>query len=206
MAAAAAAVTSSTPTTAASGRALVHDATRAAASPGSPKSSVRRLSGASASIVLGFSEAQTRSTPSVRAASMKSSVRYVRVGRSNSRRALPPRAASGLAGGVVGVRPLRVIGRIEHLDDFRDLFLDQALDAGLEGDVRRAAALAPAAHREIDAVVLDVDQLDEAAMPRDGRIDHRVDQLLHAVLEIGRCFAHVVTSRQVLYPRSPQGP
>src|SRR5206468_185207 len=92
--------------------------------------------------VLGFSEAQTRSTPSVCAASTKSSVRYVRVGRSSSSRALPPTEDSGLAGGVVGVRPLRVVGRVEHLGDLRKLFLDEALDARLERDVRGAAAAA----------------------------------------------------------------
>src|SRR5881296_2183528 len=191
-----AAVTSSTPTTAASGRSALHSATRAAASRISLKSSVRRLSGASASSVLGFSEAQTRSTPSVCAASTKSSVRYVRVGRSSSSRALPPTEDSGLAGGVVGVRPLRVVGRVEHLGDLRKLFLDEALDARLERDVRGAAALAAAAHGQVDAVVLDVDQLDEAPVSRHGRIDHGVDQLLHAGLEIGRGrVAHVVTSQ-----------
>src|SRR5437870_5225225 len=152
--------------------------------------------GASASSVLGFSEAQTRSTPSVCAASTKSSVRYVRVGRSSSSRALPPTEDSGLAGGVVGVRPLRVVGRVEHLGDLRKLFLDEALDARLERDVRGAAALAAAAHGQVDAVVLDVDQLDEAPVSRHGRIDHGVDQLLHAGLEIGRGrVAHGVTSQ-----------
>ena len=76
--------------------------------------------------------------------------------------------------------PGRVVGGVEHLGDLGQLFLDQALDARLQRDVRRAAALAPAAHLQIDAVVLDVDQLDEAAVAGDGRVDHRVDQLLHA--------------------------
>jgi hypothetical protein len=52
------------------------------------KSSVSRWSGRAVSSVLGFSEAQTRSTPSVRAASMKSFVRYVRVGRRSRRRSI----------------------------------------------------------------------------------------------------------------------
>src|SRR6266850_1970277 len=223
MAAAAAAVTSSTPTTAASGRSALHAATEVAAPTGSAKSTVRRLSGASASSVLGFSEAQTRSTPSVRAASTKSSVRYVRVGRSSSSRALPPTESSGLAGGVVGIRALRVVGRVEHLGDFGKLFLDEALDPRLERDVRGAAALAATTHRQVDAVVLDVDQLDEAAVSRHGRVDHGVDQLLHAGLEIGRGrVAHVMSPfqakglrplalpvRQVLYScfrRGPTGP
>src|SRR6267378_2376471 len=86
-----------------------------------------------------------------RAAPTKSSVRYVRVGRSSSSRVLPPTEDSGLAGGVVGVRALRVVGRVEHLGDLRKLFLDEALDARLERDVRGTAALAAAAHRQIDA-------------------------------------------------------
>src|SRR2546425_10010054 len=197
MAAAAAAVTSSTPTTAASGRSALHAATAVAAPTGSAKSTVRRLSGASASSVLGFSEAQTRSTPSVRAASTKSSVRYVRVGRRSSSRALPPTEDSGLAGGVVGVRALRVVGRVEHLGHFGKLFLDEALDARLERDVRGAAALAAAAHGQVDAVVLDVDQLDEASVSRHGGVDHGIDQLLHAGLEVGRGrVAHVVSPFQ----------
>src|SRR5262245_40778749 len=199
MAAAAAAVTSSTPTTAASGRCLVHSTTRWAASVGSLKSRVSRPSGASASSVLGFSEAQTRSTPSVCAASTKSSVRYVRVGRSKRRRACPPgvltASRSGFAGGVVGVRSLRVIGRVEHLDDLGNLFLDEALDSGLECDVCRATPLAAAAHGQVDTVVLHVDELDKAPVPRDGRIDHRVDEILDSSFQVGRrCFRHVVTS------------
>src|SRR5207244_10972648 len=183
------------PATPASGRPALHSTTRAAASAASAKSRVSRLSGASASSVLGFSEAQTRSRRSVGAASMKSSVRDVRVGRSSSSRALPPTAGSGLAGGVVGVRALRMIGRVEHLADLGELFLDQALDARLERDVRRAAALAAAAHGQVDAVVLDVDQLDEAAVSRDGGVDHRVDQLLNTGLACGRVvFAHICTS------------
>src|SRR2546430_4482923 len=204
MAAAAAVVTSSTPTTAASGRTALHSAARAAASAASTKSRVSRLSGASASSVLGFSEAHTRSTPSVCAASMKSSVRYVRVGRSSSSRALPPTAGSGLAGGVGGVGALRVIGRVEHLADLGKLFFDQALDARLERDVRRAAALAAAAHGQVDPVVLNVDQLDEAPVSRDGGVDHRVDQLLHAGLEVGRgLLAHVITSQTGTVPSFP---
>src|SRR5262249_58558665 len=129
--------------TAASGRCRVHSATREAASAGSVKSRVSRPSGARASRVLGFSEAQTRSTPSVCAASTKSSVRYVRVGRSKRRRACPPgvltASRSGFAGGVVGVRPLRGGGCVEHLDDLGNLFLDEALEFGLECDVFSAA-------------------------------------------------------------------
>jgi hypothetical protein len=90
MAAAAVVVTSSTPTTAASGRVALHRATVAAAPSASAKSSVISVSGVSDSSVLGRSEAQTRSTPSVRAASMKASVRYVRVGSRRRSRSIPP--------------------------------------------------------------------------------------------------------------------
>src|SRR5262245_17791201 len=78
---------------------------------------------------------------------------------------------------------------VEHLFDLRDFFLDQALDARLERHVRRAAALAAAAHLQVDLVVLHLDQLNEAAVTRHRGIDGRVDQLLH----LGRkLFTHVV--------------
>src|SRR5262249_24345612 len=77
-----------------------------------------------------------------------------------------------------------VVGGVEHFGDFGKLFLDEPLDAGLERDVGRAAALAATAHREIDAIVLDVDQLHVAAVPGDRGVDHRIDQLLHPGLEI----------------------
>src|SRR6185295_6666300 len=96
-----------------------------------------------------------------------------------------------LAGRVVGVAARRVVGRVEYLGHLGDFFLDQALDPRLQRDVRGATALAAAAHLQIDAVVLDVDQLDEATVPGHSRVDHRVDQLLHPALEI---LAHGITS------------
>src|SRR6185503_4422885 len=96
-------------------------------------------------------------------------VRYVVVGRSRSKRSivLPPTARL-LARRVVGVAAGGVVGGVEHLDDLGDLFLDQPLDARLQRDVRRATTLAPATHLQIDGAVLDVEQLDEAAMAGDG--------------------------------------
>src|SRR5258705_11086340 len=96
------------------------------------------------------------------------------------------------------------MGRGEHFADLGKLFLDQAVDARLERAVRRAAALAAAAHGQVDGVVLDVDQLDEAAVSRHGGVDHGVDQLLHAGLEIGRgLLAHVITSQTGTVPLFP---
>src|SRR5712691_6813160 len=183
IAAAATEVRSSTPTTARSGCARLKSATTAAAPSGSAKSRVRKLSGRCASSVLGRSDAQTRSTSSDLAAARKSSVRYVVVGRSSSSRSigLPPADPRdlGLAGGVVGVAPAGVVGGVEHLDHFRQLVLDQPLDPRLQRDVRRPAPLAAAAHLQIHAVVLHVDEVDVPAVPGDGRVDHGVDQLLH---------------------------
>ena len=119
---------------------------------GSPKSRVTSESGVSDSSVLGRSEAQTSSTPSLVAASMNASVRYVVVGRRSSNRLaevgtdlLPARprgtklcraCSRVLAGGVVG--------RVQDLGDLGDLFLDQPLDPGLQRDVRSSAPLAAA--------------------------------------------------------------
>src|SRR5262249_20620286 len=206
MAAATTVVRSSTPTTASSGRRRANVAIVSALAPGSAKSSVTRESGARGSNVLGRSEAHTSSTPSLPAAATKASVRYVVVGRRSSRRpadgdtdVTPSRRGVGLcfAGGVVGVRSGGVIGRVEDFGDFRDLFLAQPLDALLQRDVRRPAALATATHLEVDPVVLHVDELDEAAMSRDRRVDHRIDQLLNFCPQI---FAHARTSQMDTVP------
>ena len=87
--------------------------------------------------------------------------------------------------------PRRDPSRVQHFFDLGQLFLDQPLDAGLERHVRRAAALASAAHLEIHLVLLDVDELDEAAVTGHRWIDGRVDQLLHLGHQI---FAHRPTS------------
>src|SRR5207245_11606781 len=108
------------------------------------------------------------STPSLVAASTKASVRYVVVGRRSSNRLAggtgvsPPRRGVGLrfARRVVGVLTGAVVGRVEDLSDFGDLFLDQPLDAVLQLDVRSAAALAAAAHLEMHQAVLHVAKLD----------------------------------------------
>src|SRR5207244_9794859 len=65
-----------------------------------------------------------------------------------------------------------------------------------------ATALAAAAHLEVDAIVLHVDQLDEAAVTGNCGIDHRVDQLLNFRLEFS---AHAAPLIWILYPRSGSG-
>src|SRR5713226_2131159 len=205
IAAAAVAVWSSTPTTASSGRRRLQSAAWRAAESGSAKSSVSSESGARSSSVLGRSDAQTRSTPRPGAAATKASVRYVRVGRRRRSRARGLR----FPGRVVRVVPGRVVGGVEHLGDLGNLFLDEALDPGLERDVGRAAALAATAHDEVDAVVLHVDQLDDAAVARHRRVDHGVDEFLNPGLEVGalvRAFSgHGITSLSPMVPED-QGP
>src|SRR5205807_10481246 len=112
------------------------------------------------------------------------------VGRRSSARSIPadPRPPPlRLAGGVVGILSGRVVGRVEHFGDLGNLVLDQALDPGLERDVGGAAALTPAAHLQVDYYVLDVDELDPAAVGRDRRVDRGVDQLLDLTLQL---YAH----------------
>src|SRR5947199_194005 len=84
-------------------------------------------------------------------------------------------AGLGFTRRVVGVRARGVVGRVQDLDDLGKLFLDEPLDARLQGDVGRAAPLAPAAHLKVDPVVLDVDQLDVAAVAGNRRVDRGVD-------------------------------
>src|SRR5712691_331762 len=193
-------VRSSTPTTARSGWVRLKSATTAAAPSGSAKSRVRKLAGKYASSVLGRSDAQTRSTSSDLAAARKSSVRYVVVGRSSSSRSigLPPSDPRdlALAGGVVGVAPAGVIRGVEHLCHLGQLVLDQPLDPRLQRDVGRAAPLAAAAHLQVHAVVLHVDEIDVPAVTRDSRVDHRVDQLLHLAPQF---VAHGSPSRILSY-------
>src|SRR5262245_52725858 len=212
MAAATTVVRSSTGTTASIGRRAANRAIVSALASGSPKSSVTSESGASASKALGRSEAQTSSTPSLAAASTNASVRYVVVGRSSSNRFADDGTTSAphvgawelrFAGRVVGVAPRGVVCRVQDFGDFGDLFLDQPLDSLLQRDVRGAAALAAAAHLKVDAVILYIDELDEAAVAGDRGVDHRIDQLLHSGLQI---FAHEAPLRSLLYPSLRSGP
>src|SRR5712692_7688254 len=113
-----------------------------------------------------------------------------------------------LARRVVGVGAGAVGGRVQHFLDLGDLFLDQPLDARLERDVGGAAALAAPAHLDVNLVLLDVEQLDEAAVAGDGRIDGRVDQLLHLGHQL---VAHVlppcvIEVTALLYPTFRSGP
>src|SRR2546425_5429624 len=209
MAAATTLVRSSTATTASIGRRRANRAIVSALAPGSLKSRVTSDSGTSSCRVLGRSEAHTRSTPSFDAASTKASVRYVVVGRRSSNRlgevgtgVSGPAAGGALsfARRVVGVGAGGVVGRIQDLGDLGDLLFDQPLDPRLQRDVRRAAALATAAHLQVDAIVLHIDELDESAVAGDRGVDHGVDQLLDAGLEI--C-AHDITSQIDTLPEFP---
>src|SRR5262245_47423220 len=62
---------------------------------------------------------------------------------------------------VVGVLAGRVVGRVDDVDDLRDLLLDRLGDAFLQRRGRGGAPVAPAAHLEDDGVPRDVDDLDE---------------------------------------------
>src|SRR2546427_5311590 len=202
-------VRSSTATTASIGRRRAKRARVSAAPSGSAKSTVIRWSGARSSRVLGRSEAQTRSTPSLVAASTKACVRYVVVGRSNRSRAMEFGMASpadgrarglGFARRVVGIGAGGVVGRVQDLDDLGELILDEPLDARLQSDVGGAAPLTAAAHLEVDPVFLHVDQLDVAAVAGDRRVDHGVDQLLDFGLQL---VAHGCTSQTATVPEIP---
>src|SRR5262249_40332587 len=103
---------------------------------------------------------------------------------------------------VVGVGAGRVVGGVKDFGHLGDLFLDQPFDALLQGDVRGAAALAAAAHLEIDPVVLHVYELDEAAVPGNRWVDHRVDQLLYAGLQLS---AHAAPLNRYFTRVSSQG-
>ncbi len=71
-----------------------------------------------------------------------------------------------------------MVGDVEHRGDARHLVADHRLDTLLEGHVGHAAALATALEAEVDGVVLDLDQGDEAAVGGDPRVDALVEQPL----------------------------
>ena len=74
-----------------------------------------------------------------------------------------------LCRGVVGVASGGVVGRVEDLAHGRSEAADGFLDALLERHVGGAAALAASAEAQVHVVALDVDELDEPAVLRDGR-------------------------------------
>src|SRR6267143_1814238 len=94
------------------------------------------------------------------------------------------RRGLGFARRVVRVGARGVVGRVQHFRDLGELFLDQPLDPRLQRDVGGTTTLTAAAHLEIDAIVLDIDQLDKAPVTGNRGIDHRFDQLLNLRLEI----------------------
>ena len=85
---------------------------------------------------------------------------------------------------VVGIPSGGVVRRVEDLSDERREVADRLLDALLQRHVGRAAALASAAQAQVHVVPLDVDQLDEAAVRGDGRVDLAVEQVADGPLEV----------------------
>ena len=77
-----------------------------------------------------------------------------------------------------------MVGGVEDLADARREAADGLLDALLERYVGRAAALASAAEAQVDVVLLDVDELDEAAVLADGRVDLPVEEVADRPLEV----------------------
>src|SRR2546428_2884474 len=89
-----------------------------------------------------------------------------------------------LCGLIVGVRAARVVGLVDDSGELRDLLLQRALDPLLQGHVDHAAPLTAAAELEVGDVVLDVQELDPAAVGCDRRVDHLVQDLLDPALDI----------------------
>ena len=69
-----------------------------------------------------------------------------------------------LAWRVVRVATRSVVRRVDDLRDRRHLVLDQDLDALLQRHVRHATALTPATQTDVRLVLIDLEQLDPAAM------------------------------------------
>src|SRR5215471_9801189 len=63
---------------------------------------------------------------------------------------------------VVRVPPRGVVGRVQDLADAGNELSDRLLDSLFQRDVRGAASLAAAAQPDVDVVLSNVDQLDEA--------------------------------------------
>src|SRR3546814_4245787 len=75
------------------------------------------------------------------------------------------RGRSPLGGeSVEGVLAGGVVGGVDHLGDLGDRLLDRLGDALAQGHGRHGAALAAAAHGDVDLVVLDALELGEAAV------------------------------------------
>src|ERR1700693_360243 len=89
-----------------------------------------------------------------------------------------------LCGRVIGVASGRVVGRVEDLADAGDEVADRFFDSLLEGHVGGAAALAAASEAEVHVVLLDIDQLDEAAVRGDRGVDLALEQVADRPFQI----------------------
>src|SRR2546428_13746390 len=76
---------------------------------------------------------------------------------------------------VIRIRARTMISRVEYLADLRHLLSNQSLDPHLQGHIRRATALTPAAHSYEYVVVLNIQQLNEPPARSHSRIDHLVE-------------------------------
>ena len=94
------------------------------------------------------------------------------------------RRARSLRRGVVGIAAGGVVGGVEDFPDRRGEAADRLFDALLQCDVGRAATLASPAEAQKDVVLLDVDELDEAAVLADGRVDFPVEEVADRPLEV----------------------
>ena len=104
-------------------------------------------------------------------------------------------AGSGLRGGVVGFEPeaWSVVSRTSVTSGSSSKIIRSMPAFSVTSG--RAAALAAARHPDVDRRVLDVDQLDEAAVAGDRRVDRGVEQLLHLSLR-------PTASSDIAYPPS----
>lgn len=77
-----------------------------------------------------------------------------------------------------------MVGQVEDVDDFGDGLPDGGGDADREGEIGEAAALATAAHFEVEDVVDEVEDVDGSAVAGDHRVDVGVEDGLNAGPEL----------------------
>ena len=80
---------------------------------------------------------------------------------------------------VVRIRAGFVIGSINNILDFGEMFLDHSLDSVLQGNICHATPLAAAAHVDIDGIIGNVQQINLPAVRRNRRINPFINELLN---------------------------